>query len=405
MSNLNFKTPPDHTKEYLGGDWWRPESYYWDGEEGAYYYINGTNARYDESGWLYQKVTDPQMLANLKKKYNRAGDLYGDDYNPLLETTSTISTKSVAGVGPAVKGAGGSLRYPADMLIDEAEDFVMFDFYDYRPPFKDRTVAANDVVNQTLKQYNASGYAGEYFKDKAYSQILMYMPQDIQDSFSAKWEGKKFGAVTTGLLTAAGQKNAARKLQNAANNMFKNVTGKGTVEAAASSITKLAQSLTGDSISAGDLFGGISGVARNPNVEVLFQNMELRTFDLTFKLAPYDKADALNIEGIIRIFKQAMLPQYKLGKDTKVFGQENKTLEAGFIQVPKVCAVNFMRGSGRNRFLPRYKMCAITDVNVNYTPDNVYATINRDMPVATELKISFMETKLVFSEDVGDRGF
>ena len=64
-----------------------------------------------------------------------------------------------------------------------------------------------------------------------------------------------------------------------------------------------------------------------------------------------------------------------------------------------------MRGSNRNRFLPRYKMCAITDVNVNYTPDNVYATINNNMPVATELKLSFMETKLVFSEDVKNRGF
>ena len=136
MTNLNFKTPPDHTKEYLGGDWWRPESYYWDGKEGAYYYINGTNATYDKSGWNYIKVTDEKMLSNLKKKYNRGNDFYGPDYNPLLETTSTISTKSVAGVGPAVKGTGGSLRYPADMLIDEAEDFVMFDFYDYKPPFQ-----------------------------------------------------------------------------------------------------------------------------------------------------------------------------------------------------------------------------------------------------------------------------
>ena len=100
-----------------------------------------------------------------------------------------------------------------------------------------------------------------------------------------------------------------------------------------------------------------------------------------------------------------MLPQYSLGTDVEVFGQKNDALQAGFIQVPKVCAVNFMRGSQRNRFLPRYKMCAITDVNVNYTPDNVYATIDRNMPVATELKISFMETKLVFSEDVQERGF
>jgi len=137
----------------------------------------------------------------------------------------------------------------------------------------------------------------------------------------------------------------------------------------------------------------------------LFQSMELRTFDLTFKMSPFDDQDALRIEAIIKIFKQAMLPQYNLGEGVSVFGRDNNALDAGFIQVPKVCAVNFMRGSNRNRFLPRYKMCAITDVNVNYTPDNVYATIDRNMPVATELKLSFMETKLVFSEDVQERGF
>ena len=177
------------------------------------------------------------------------------------------------------------------------------------------------------------------------------------------------------------------------------------VNAAASIVTSLAKNITGDQITANDLFAGISGVVRNPNVEVLFQNMELRTFDLTFKMAPFDDQDALRIESIINIFKKAMLPQYKLGDDVEVFGKDNNGLQAGFIQVPKVCAVNFMRGSSRNRFLPRYKMCAITDVNVNYTPDNVYATIDRNMPVATELKISFMETKLVFSEDVEKRGF
>ena len=50
-------------------------------------------------------------------------------------------------------------------------------------------------------------------------------------------------------------------------------------------------------------------------------------------------------------------------------------------------------------------MCAITDVNVNYTPDGNYASIRRGPMAAVELKLSFMETKLVFSEDVTDRGF
>ena len=262
------------------------------------------------------------------------------------------------------------------------------------------------MINQTLQQYNATAFSAEYFKDKAYPQIIMYMPQDIQDTFTAKWEGKKFGALTTGMIASAGQTGLVSKLQEQAKDLSSKLDGKAQVEAAASVVSGLAQKITGDSISAGDLFGGISGVARNPNVEVLFQSMELRTFDLTFKLAPFDDQDAFRVESIIKIFKQAMLPQYSLDSDTKVFGYEGKgSLQAGFIQVPKVCSVNFMRGAERNRFLPRYKMCAITDVNVNYTPDNVYSTFDRNMPVSTELKISFMETKLVFSEDVEERGF
>ena len=293
------------------------------------------------------------------------------------------------------------------MLVDEGEDFVMFDFYNYKPPFQDKKIGEGNSVNQTLRDYNDSGFGSEYFKEKEFPQIIMYMPQDVQDKFSAKWEGKKFGMTTAGLLAGAGKSGAVEKLQTAAGQSLRTLTEKGSVEAAAAVVSTLAKKLTGDEISAGDLFGGISGVARNPNVEVLFQNIELRTFDLTFKMAPYSERDVQSMDAIIKIFKQAMLPQYRLGKDDKVFGQDGQkgALQGGFIKVPRVCAVNFMRGNRRNRFLPRYKMCAITDVGVNYTPDGTYATFDRSSPVATEIKISFMETKLVFSEDISDRGF
>ena len=257
------------------------------------------------------------LEVKLKKKYPRDGSDGYTDYNPFLEEVSTIKTK-FGGAGVAVAGAGGSVRFPHDMLISEGEDFVMFDFYDYKPPFQGRNktyktdAQTKKVINETLEQYNASGYAGEYFKDKAYPQILMYMPQDVQDAFSAKWEGKKFGAMTTGILGAAGQGAAVDKI-NAMGQNVKAQLKKSTAEAAAKVVTGLASTLTGDQITANDVFGGISGVVRNPNVEVLFQSMELRTFDLTFKMAPYDESDVQRMDAIIKIFKQAMLPQYKLG--------------------------------------------------------------------------------------------
>ena len=106
-----------------------------------------------------------------------------------------------------------------------------------------------------------------------------------------------------------------------------------------------------------------------------------------------------------------MLPSYDLG-DRKVFGFEKNqnsfgsggdpALNASFIAVPSVCYVQFMHGGDRNTYVPKYKMCAITDVGVNYTPDGNFATFQGGAPVATELKISFMETKLIFAEDITD---
>ena len=384
--------------EYLGeGGSGNHVRYYWDSKSQKYYQsfpnsLIGKNKLYE-----VKVVSDVQKL---KSKYPRGEDA--------IDTESPYSNLKISApdYGAAVSAEGTSLRFPHDMLIDEGEDFVMFDFYDYRPPFKGKVYGGEgqEVVNQTLAQYNASGYANEYFKDKKYKQILLYMPQDVQDAFAAKWEGKKFGALTTGLLAAAGQNEKLGKLKGIVDSA-NTALNKGTANAAAALVTGLANKITGDVISAGDVFGGISGVARNPNAELLFQSMEMRTFDLTFKMAPFDEVDVENMNGIIKIFKKAMLPQYKLGEGTKVFGMENDALEGGFIQVPKVCAVNFMRGSSRNIYLPRYKMCAITDVNVNYTPDNVYATFSGSSPVATEIKISFMETKLIFSEDIEERGF
>ena len=321
-----------------------------------------------------------------------------------------------------------SIRFPADIASGGDSSYVLFSFYNYKPPFQDKVGASsgltvnkkngtkvvlknNEYVNQDLNAYNRGGVLTEEFEKAAgLNQIMLYMPDDIQDAYKADWEGKAFGSTTAGILGAAGQEGIGNKLQkalNTAGGAFKKLP----VNAAASTITTLAKGITGDTITASDVFAGISGVVRNPNVELLFQKMNLRTFDLTFKLSPYNAKEAENIKTIVSTFKRAMLPSYSLG-DSKVFGyageepgdngDQNFALEAGFIRVPQLCQVMFMHGAYRNAYLPKYKMCAITDVNVNYTPDGNYAVFDGGDPVATQLKISFMETKLIFAEDVAE---
>ena len=253
-------------------------------------------------------------------------------------------------------------------------------------------------------RYNRTGVANNLYKrdtSGTFPQIMLYMPDDISDTLKADWEGKAFGSTTAGILSASGSDSLMEKLKGA-NNVTQKTIQRAPIEMAASLVTNLAKGITGDTINTGDIFGGISGAIRNPNVEVLFQKMNLRTFDLSFKLVPYDDGEALTIKKIINVFKKSMLPTYSIG-DGKVLGtkaSENRAIEASFIKVPKVCKVTYMRGSEQHPNLPTYKMCAITDIAINYTPDGNYAVYKDGTPVAYELKVSFMETKLLFSEEI-----
>ena len=407
--------------------------------------FGGGDIEFTEGEYKNQVAFD--YLTNSFYKWN--GDRWeackGDEAETLYRNRNEYQQNQVDGINQdnlafksyetAIEPVGKtSVRYPSNVSTGKKSDYVLFDFFDYQPPFRDNVAFASELpegiraskvsnwkwgtnnkdkrlfVNETLNQYNRTGNSAQLYKRDdtgQFPQLMLYMPDDISDTLKADWEGKAFGATTAGILSSAGTDNFIQKIKSASNTVGKNIN-KAPVEMAASLVTNLAKGITGDQINTGDIFGGISGVIRNPNVEVLFQKMNLRTFDLTFKLVPYNQEEAYAIQKIVRVFRKCMLPSFSLGgapvlgfgeSDTKDVN-ENRALEASFIKVPKVCQVTYMRGESQHPHLPAYKMCAITDVAVNYTPDGNYAVYNDGMPVATELKVSFMETKLLFSEDV-----
>jgi len=303
------------------------------------------------------------------------------------------------------------VRYPSDMIHDET-DYIMFRFYEYVPPFgnevdrpagnlydPDSNKSETAVLNQTLGAYNSS-VAFSAKEAEGYKTIILYMPDDIGDAFSAGWQGKAFGNISAGIISStAGSDNfinAIGKLKDTSGGALKRLQ----TNAAADAITKLASSVTGDTITSSDVFASAKGVIRNPNTEVLFQEMNLRTFDHSFKMSPYSQDDETNINTIIKEFKRAMLPSYSIG-DTQLMGpSDSAEMDAAFIKVPKLVQVSYMRGGQQHQMLPKYKLCALTDVSVGYTPDNNYATFANGGPVAYELKLNFLETKLIYSEEI-----
>ena len=288
-----------------------------------------------------------------------------------------------------------SLRYPMDAVYADS-DYVTFSFYEYQPPFRKQGSSSE-----------AFGFKANYNQADKYTTtvgrtVVMYMPEDISAGFKANWGGKAVSSLTRDALASAGGDTFADKIKGAGETLSK-VGGRLPINAATAAIKTFVGRFTGDTLTQDDLLGSIGGVIYNPNVELLFSGTDLRNFTLRFKLFPRDNVEAGTCDKIVREFRRQMLPTTTV---TQVFnfGSNQRGTSEGFIKVPNVCKVTFMQGGDIHPYLPQYKICAITGVDVNYTPDGAYATYIDGRPVATELVLNFQEMKLVFGNELPQEG-
>lgn len=299
---------------------------------------------------------------------------------------------------PSTNYMSAALRYPDDGSgnagMTEESDYVLFQFYEYKPPFQNNTLGTVADGTQFSSNYNQSDQyvsAGD-----SYPSIVMYMPEDVSTGFRGNWGGKAISTVGADLLRAAGADGGLKKLTNAGNAVA-SAGGRLKQIGAAAAIRKLVTSVGGDNLSNDDIFSSISGAVLNPNTELLFNSVDMRNFQLNFKLVPRNGAEATTCNDIVKTFKKCTLPKRDPGQ---VFGFTGPSETAGFIGVPNLCRVSFMKGSSEHDVLPRFKMCAVTQVDVNYTPDGTYATYADGQPVAMTLTLNFQETKICFAEEV-----
>ena len=363
---------------------------------------------------------------NLKEAAAQVAPFQGTNQNGQVGGPSTVGEalsltpiNAVSGITPS----GVALRYPRSPEMSADADYVMFQFYKYKPPFRDRkgtipTIVPSDgeatdvfgnnvTVNQligSVTDYNDQDQYADTERAQGYSNIVMYMPEDISTGFRAQWGGKNLTNFTAGLLKTVGQGEGATsafsKIAAGADALGSELS-KAPMIAGAKAIQAITSSVGGDSLSLNDVFGSISGAILNPNTELLFGGVDMRNFQLNFKLVPRDIDEAAMCNSIVAHFKKASLPDRDPGV---VFGSDNANVRKSFIGAPKLVRVTFMHGSNEHPQLPRFKMCALTQVDVNYTPDGTYATYRGGQPVAMVLTLNFQETKICFADEVNANG-
>lgn len=143
----------------------------------------------------------------------------------------------------------------------------------------------------------------------------------------------------------------------------------------------LAQSAVG----AQGLVPRTTGAILNPNLELILQAPQLRSFNFTFTMSARSRTEATQIKKIIRFFKQGMSVKRS---DTSLF-----------IVSPNMFRIQYLAATDGNLSkdhpsIGKIKDCALTAINTEYTPDGTYMTFDDAERTMTSYKITMQFTEL-----------
>lgn len=278
--------------------------------------------------------------------------------------------------------------------IDTSDDYLEIQVLEYQSSLQGALNNPNyqlstDIPNATQQYQNVTA--------KAY--IHLPIPQSIRDENSVTWgesslnslaaaavtqgvdaiKSSDFGPAIAGLLT---------KVLGGVNNLSKS----GNVQqAVATGFAAAAVNQLGGNIDPSEILTRATGQIINPNTELLFKTVNLRSFNFDFDLTPRDSSEALVIKKIIRAFKQ--------NSSAKTDATTLGAAKGLFISSPNVFQLAYKQGAQPHPFLNAFKPAALTRMSVDYSGGNAYATYEDATPVHMRLSLSFQELNPIYFND------
>jgi hypothetical protein len=133
-----------------------------------------------------------------------------------------------------------------------------------------------------------------------------------------------------------------------------------------------------------------AGLAQNPQVELLFKNIQNREFLFDFKFAPRNAKEAAAIRNIIKEFRFHAAPEIPENSSGRYFIP------------PSEFDIEFMIGQGQNSNLPRISTCVLQGIDVNYGSAGQWTAFQDGMPVEISLQLRFKEVEIMHKKLIKD---
>ena len=321
-------------------------------------------------------------------------------------TSGETNTKS----NPKPKSDNVLLRYPYEIMFDST-DYLKIQIAEYQPPGldlsgvsedakdKDGNVITRKVNGKTINtQTVKTDFSLETSTDKnsqslknAKTTIYLPIPQQLSDTMSANWgDGglnalEAFGVATAEDVMTEGLDGLLNSFQTLKDNagILGNENVRRSIIAA---LSGRALGALGGNVSGSQLVSRATGQVFNPNLELLFDGVNLRSFPFTFEFFSRNEKEAQEVKSIIRTLKKSMTAK-KTGTQ-KIF-----------IKAPDVFQLTYMKGNRKHPFLNTFLPMALVNMNLTYTGSNTYSTFYDGTPSHIRMDLVFKELNPVYAED------
>ena len=234
---------------------------------------------------------------------------------------------------------------------------------------------------------------GNFFRTitKTKDTIALYMPDtlafDYQQSYSNLSVTKELGKLGLAAQAGASTYDAYRKT--------------GNISSAAKNAAPFAAEFAREAGLPGSkvLFSALSAVtggalAINPQLELIYEGTDFRSFRFSFMFYPRSKKEAVEILDIIDSFTFHQAPEIL----SSSFGR--------YLVPPSEFEIEFRYNGGINPNIPKVAPCVLTSISVDYAPNGFasYETLmsanqpergGTGMPVAIRMDLSFKETRII----------
>ena len=228
--------------------------------------------------------------------------------------------------------------------------------------------------------------------------IFLPMPQNISDTLSVGYAEDSLNPLQVAGLSVASEIAEGKVFDKTAiDDTFAKIKSLGTgvgpneIRALRDGLSAVAINQLGANVRPQSIITRASGQILQSNLELLFNNVTLRSFSFAFDFAPRNPTEAGIVAKIIRTIKAGMMP--RKGENPAVF-----------IKSPKLVKLAYMKGSGPHPFLNKMKVGVLTDMSMNYTGSNTYATYDDGTPVHMTMQFTFKEINPVYADDYVGEG-